>query len=112
VGQRYLRHGEIVSLAKKWIRKTFSHTLIPDESVFQTLCWNSPFRDCLFYPTGGQRGNMRLAGWRKKGLLEDWTMVDVGTLRTSGALFARKFNSKDKTFLKIISTLAIEDDKG
>lgn len=89
-----------------WIRKTFRHTYIPDESVFQTLCWNSPFRDRIFCLSDDRAGSLRLVGWRPDGTLADWSARDFEVLKESPALFARKFNLKDRDFLNRVKSLS------
>lgn len=88
-----------------WIKKTFTHTFVPDECVIQTVVWNSPFRDHLYSLESEEKGNLRCIGWRNDELY-DWTAADFDTLNTSGALFARKFNSKDPVFIERIAALS------
>ena len=87
------------------VRKTFSHTFVPDECVMQTLCWNSPFRERLYSTASDGEGCMRLIGWRGSELV-DWSAADYGTLAASPALFARKFNSSDPEFIQRIVALS------
>ena len=87
------------------VRKTFTHTFVPDECVMQTLCWNSPFRDRLYSTASDGEGCMRLIGWRGCDLV-DWSAADYGTLAASPALFARKFNSSDPAFIQKIVDLS------
>ena len=86
-----------------WAQKTFSHTFVPDESVMQTLCWNSPFREKLYSTRSDGEGCMRCIGWRNDELI-DWCAADYDTLAVSPALFARKFNSTDPAFLQQINS--------
>lgn len=86
-------------------QKTFSHTFVPDESVMQTLCWNSPFREKLYSTTSDGEGCMRCIGWKDDELI-DWCAADYETLAASQALFARKFNSSDLSFIQQIVALA------
>lgn len=87
-----------------WAQKTFTHTFVPDESVMQTLCWNSPFREKLYSTASDGNGCMRCIGWRDDVLI-DWCATDYETLAASPALFARKFNSTDLTFIQQIVAL-------
>ena len=87
-----------------WAQKTFTHTFVPDESVMQTLCWNSPFREKLYSTASDGNGCMRCIGWRDDELI-DWCATDYETLAASPALFARKFNSTDLTFIQQIVAL-------
>ena len=82
---------QILLARKQWIKRTFSHTFCPDESLFQTICWDSPRRDQLYYAEEGNdvRGSLRLVGWRDNGSLEDWRRDDLSILNDSPALFAR-----------------------
>lgn len=90
---------------KAWVRKTFTHTFVPDECVMQTLCWNSPFREKLYNTKSDGEGCMRCIGWRNDELI-DWSAADYETLAASPALFARKFNSSDPAFLQRIKSLS------
>lgn len=87
-----------------WAQKTFSHTFVPDESVMQTLCWNSPFREKLYSTTSDGEGCMRCIGWKDNELI-DWCSSDYKTLASSPALFARKFNSADIPLIQHIENL-------
>lgn len=90
---------------RAWIEKTFTHTFVPDECVMQTVVWNSPFREQLYSLESEERGNLRCIGWRNDELY-DWTAADYDMLVASGALFARKFNSKDPAFIERIAALS------
>lgn len=90
---------------KAWIRKTFTHTFVPDECVFQTLAWMSPLRENLYDTASDAAGCLRAIGWRN-GELYDWTAADYDALVTSGALFARKFNSRDPQFIARVAALS------
>lgn len=87
------------------VRKTFTHTFVPDECVMQTLCWNSPYRDRLYSTASDGEGCMRLIGWRGSELV-DWSAADYDALAASPALFARKFNSADPAFIQRIVALS------
>lgn len=88
-----------------WAQKTFSHTFVPDECVMQTLCWNSPFKEKLFSTASDGEGCMRCIGWQDDELI-DWCAADYETLAASQALFARKFNSSNLSFIQRIVALA------
>ena len=88
-----------------WAQKTFTHTFVPDECVMQTLCWNSPFREKLFSTVSDSEGCMRCIGWQNDELY-DWTAADYEKLAAFPALFARKFNSKDLSFILQIVALS------
>lgn len=89
---------------KEWAMSTFSHTFCPDELVTQTLCWMSPYRVNIYNLTDDGKGCVRCIGW-EDGQLRDWEVKDFYKLKQSEALFARKFNSKDKEFIKEIVEL-------
>ena len=96
---------------KTWVYKVFRGTFVPDECVMQTLCWMSPCRENLYNTQSDSAGCMRAIGWRpcpssEKWDLLDWTAADYDLLAASPALFARKFNSKDKTFIEKIVSLS------
>ena len=90
---------------KDWALKTFRNTFCSDEIVMQTLCWQSPFKDNIYNTTDDAAGCMRAIGWRD-GQLHDWAAADLDHLKASPALFARKFNLKDKAFLFHIKSLS------
>ncbi len=86
--------AEYLVSQKDWIYKTFSHSVIPDELVLQTLAMNSPFKEKLYrtIEDGDCRGNMRLIDWQR-GNPYTWTSRDYDELVESEFLFARKFDS-------------------
>jgi len=90
---------------KAWAQQVFTHTFCPDESVIQTLCWQSPERENIYNAEDDALGCMRAIGWRD-GQLIDWCSKDLETLRDSSALFARKFNSSDPNFINEIVKLS------
>ncbi len=90
---------------RKWIWKTFTHTFVPDECVFQTLAWMSPLRDNLYDTTSDAAGCLRAIGWRNEELY-DWSEADYDALVASNALFARKFNSRDPQFIERVTALS------
>lgn len=92
---------------ERWINRTFTHSFCSDESLFQTICWDSPLRDHLYCADTkqNQKGCMRKIGWRN-GVLQDWGPDDYDELISSPALFARKFNSKDPVFLNDVLLLS------
>jgi hypothetical protein len=90
---------------KEWALKTFSHTFCSDEIFLHTLCWQSPFRKNLFNTTRDEMGCLRAIGWKNR-CLTDWGTEDLALLKDSPALFARKFNSKDMSFIREIQRLS------
>ena len=90
---------------KDWVRRTFTHTFVPDECVMQTLCWMSPFRDKLYNVLLDGIGCMRTIGWRGSEL-KDWCAEDFDYLSAAPTFFARKFNSSDPAFIARVLTLS------
>ena len=90
---------------KRWVKKTFTHTFVPDESVLQTLCWMSPFREAIYDTTDDAVGCKRAIGWNGD-RLRDFTEQDYEALTKTPALFARKFNSRDEQFIHKILMLS------
>ena len=86
--------------------KVFRNTFCSDEIVMQTLCWESPYRKNIYCTTDDGKGCMRSIGWRN-GELVDWSGADYEKLKSSPALFARKFNSRDMGFIEKIKDLSI-----
>ncbi|MBO4817501.1 MAG: glycosyl transferase [Bacteroidales bacterium] len=91
---------------KDWVMKVFRNTFCSDEIVMQTLCWESPYRKNIYCTTDDGKGCMRSIGWRN-GELVDWSGADYEKLKSSPALFARKFNSRDMGFIEKIKDLSI-----
>lgn len=71
------------------IRKHFRGTYCPDEMVFQTLCWNSPFRANLFRTDDEFAGCRRFIKWQDGELLP-LSAADAEQMRLSDRWFARK----------------------
>ena len=90
---------------KQWSLNTFRNTFCCDELFIQTLCWDSPFKERVYDVTGGIMGCMREIGW-KNGRLIDWCSSDLEYLKASPALFARKFNSRDLDFIRVLTNMA------
>ena len=74
-----------------YIRRNFSHTYCPDEMVFQTICWNSPFRNRLFDINNEFNGCLRYIPW-EKGILRPLVYSDYDKMNKSSAFFGRKFS--------------------
>lgn len=91
---------------RDWVRKTFTHTFVPDESVFQTLGWMPEFRDTLYNTESDPQGCMRAICWRANGQDIDWGEADYDFLASCPAFFGRRFNSSDPEFLKKIIALS------
>lgn len=67
----------------------FKATYCPDEMVFQTLAWNSPFRDRLFDTADEFSGNRRWIRW-VDGALIPLNASIIDEARKSDRWFARK----------------------
>ena len=73
------QHSNVVSF--------FKHTWAPDEMIFQTILYNSDFRDTLV------NNNLRYIEWQEgKASPETFREKDLEKLLASNALFARKFD--------------------
>lgn len=80
-----------------WIRRTFRHSVIPDEFFLQTLVSCSPFADRLFSDRDDDDhwACARKIDWRR-GSPYTWRISDLPELRDAartGHVFARKFDS-------------------
>jgi hypothetical protein len=66
----------------------FKHTWGPDEFIFQTILYNSPFRDELV------NDNLRYVDWTtQKASPKTLTIKDFEALKISGKCYARKFDA-------------------
>lgn len=83
---------------KDSVLQLYKHTFCSDEIFIQTLLWNSHYQTRIFDSNDESRGCMRHIGW-KDNRLEDFTSEDLPILLSSGALWARKFNTKDPELL-------------
>jgi len=73
--------------AHREVVRFFKHTWAPDEIIFQTILYNSGFRDKMV------NDNLRYIRWEEgKASPETFTAQDKDALLNSGALFARKFD--------------------
>jgi len=71
----------------KSFKRFFEHTWAPDEFVFQTLLFNSHFREQMV------NDNLRHIDWsERKASPKTFTIKDKETLLSSDKLFARKFD--------------------
>jgi hypothetical protein len=80
------------------VKKFFSYTWGSDEIVFQTILFNSPFKNAMV------NNNLRYIDWsEKKASPRVLTMQDAELLMQSDKLFARKFTlAVDATILDFI----------
>jgi len=91
------KHEELVRM--------YRYTFAPDEFFIQTLVWGTPFMERLYDKNDEGRGAVRAIGWRN-GELVDYTSKDLPYLQTTEHLFARKFNSRDMTFIREVLKLS------
>jgi hypothetical protein len=89
------------------IKRFFEKTFAPDEIFFQTLLMNSPYRWRLI------NDNKRYIEWEGQSPHPKvLTRADFYKLKTSGKLFARKFNHKiDKEILDMIDQEIMREEK-
>ncbi len=74
---------------KSWISSFFKLTWAPDEIIFQTILYNSPFRDKMV------NDNLVYLDWSGGGASPKiLAMEDAQKLASSDKLFARKFSSE------------------
>ena len=69
------------------VKSFFSYTWGSDEIIFQTILFNSPFKDTII------NNNLRYIDWsEKRASPKVLTMQDAGLLMQSDKLYARKFS--------------------
>ncbi|WP_316569191.1 beta-1,6-N-acetylglucosaminyltransferase [Neobacillus sp. YIM B06451] len=73
-----------------WYYKFFENTLVPDESFFQTLIMNSPYKHAVI------NNNQMFLKWGEtlgeRNSPQNLTMEDVQSIEKSNCYFARKFD--------------------
>ncbi len=86
---------------KTWISRFFKLTWAPDEIIFQTILYNSPFRDKMV------NDNLLFLDWSRGGANpKQLNMNDAEQLSKSDKLFARKFNmDKDSKILDYLDKI-------
>lgn len=70
------------------LEKLYRHTFVPEEFCFQTIAWNSPFREKI------ENNSLRYLDWKKGGGPYTFREEDFDRLINSGCFWARKFNEK------------------
>lgn len=70
------------------IRKKYQFTFVPEEFCFQTVAWNSPYRENI------ENNSLRYLDWKKGGGPYTFREEDFDRLINSDCLWARKFNEK------------------
>lgn len=78
---------------EQWIKKVFRWSGCADEVFVQTIAWNSPFREKLYYAndTGDYHSCMRYVDWGR-GKPYTFRSEDFDDLISSDFMFARKFD--------------------
>ncbi len=78
---------------REWVTKHFSHTFCSDEIVFQTLCWNSPFRNSIYSLENDGKGCARAISWFD-GCMKQWSDSQIEQLAANPECqFARKYTN-------------------
>lgn len=88
----------------------YQDTFCSDEIFLQTYLINSPLAGNIYDLEDEARGCLRHIGWAEN-KLADFTEQDLPALRRSQALFARKFNEKDKALLRAVLELSNQTEK-
>lgn len=70
------------------LKKLYRYTFVPEEFCFQTIAWNSPFRENI------ENNSLRYLDWKKGGGPYTFREEDFDRLVNSGCFWARKFNEK------------------
>lgn len=86
----------------------YEGTFCCDEIAVQTFVYNSPFMARVYDQSNEGRSCLRHIGWQD-GTLHDFSREDLEELRSSDAIFARKFNSRDMDFLREVVALSQEN---
>lgn len=96
---------------KRWIKKHFNHTYIPDELFLQTLLNKSPFKENVYKIENNSsfKSAMRLIDW-KRGRPYIFKDDDFDELMSSEMIFARKFDSNANPNLTVKIKETIEKE--
>lgn len=93
------------------ITRRMRHTLAPDEIFLHTVLWNSPFRANIFSLSDDiPQASARLIDWRR-GAPYVFTEHDAEELKTSDAMFARKFNNNHHLLKSVMNICNTEESK-
>lgn len=98
---------------KEEVLRSFNYILSADEIYKQTIVWNSAFRKNVFLPDDEYGACLRAIDWQR-GTPYCWGddgISDVSLLRSSHAIFARKFSSKNMWIIEEIKKI-IEEEEG
>lgn len=88
------------------VYQIYRGTFGADEYFIPTLLETSPFRHALYNDSDESLGAVRSIGWRADGQLIDFGWDDLPGLQSTQNLFARKFNSRDWTFIQAVLELS------
>ena len=95
----------IVDYVKKerWVSRFFKYSWAADELIFQTILYNSPFREHMV------NNNLLYLDWSAGAASPKvLTMADASAIMASGKFFARKFNADtDCEILDYIDNIAV-----
>ena len=95
--------AEYVLKQEDVVKRLFQYAKCPSEMAFQTVLFNSPFRDKLFDMSDLQKAAARLIDW-KRGRPYVFRSTDFNELINSPFMFARKFDENIDS--RIIEMLA------
>ncbi len=86
---------------ERWVSRFFKLSWAPDEIIFQTILYNSPFRKDMI------NDNMVYLDWSKGDAHPKvLTMADEEKLKNTHELFARKFDPDDAEILDFLDDIA------
>lgn len=89
-------------VANRGFTRFFKLSWAPDEMVFQTILYNSPYKDSIV------NDNLRYIDWSQGGASPKiLTMEDAEQLSQSDKLFARKFNFAESEILTYLDELNV-----
>lgn len=95
---------------KEEMLRNFNYILAADEIYKQTIVWNSSFRNKVYMLENEYESCLRAIDWQR-GSPYCWGedgITDVALLRTSKAIFARKFSSKNMWIVEEIKKIIKE----
>ncbi len=98
-----MRFAKYILGNKSYIDNIFKYSIASDELVFQTLAYNSCFRETLYDDTDLKNGSMRYIDW-ERGRPYTWGQdeKDYELLMKSPYMFARKFDEK---YIEIVNRI-------
>ncbi|MFZ3591240.1 beta-1,6-N-acetylglucosaminyltransferase [Bacillus sp. DJP31] len=94
----------------EWYYRYFKNTLVPDESFFQTLIMNSPYRKAVI------NNNLYAFKWgetlSERNSPQDLTREDIPMMEVSNQFFARKFDESKDSFVVQYFTSKVDFSSG